>query len=293
MEPLLDLLRADDSVLRALVRSLVILLLALILNVIVRRATRRWVKRMESMPALDTRRQRMTTAANLVSSLFRYIVWPVAIIMVLAEFQVNIGPLVASAGIAGLAIGFGAQTLVRDVISGLFLLFDDTIRVGQMIQFGPDAGVVESIGVRLIRVRKFNGDTLMIPAGELRVFSNKSLGFMRAIVEVNVPYESDVDALLEILRHEADEWAEEFRAVMLEDAPTVQSVTQLGDSTVQLRVFVKVLPGEQFAAEHSLRKRLKLAFDKAGVPPPHQRRVMVTDVERAAGRPPSAASSDD
>src|SRR5690606_15417178 len=180
------------------------------------RLKRRSVHRVEDLPTLDKKRQRVLTVADLVGSVAKYVVWGVATIMILSELGLNVGPLLAGAGIAGLAIGFGAQTLVKDVISGLFLLFDDTIGVGDLITHGGEAGTVEYVGLRLIKVRKFDGELLMIPAGELRTFGNKSIGFARVIVPVGLSYEQNVDTVLEALEAVAAEWAarEEVRAIL-------------------------------------------------------------------------------
>jgi small conductance mechanosensitive channel len=257
--------------------------LALLVLAVVRRLARRWVRKVQDRPATDKRRQRVLTVADLMGSVARYVVWTVATIMVLAEVGLDVGPLLAGAGIAGLAIGFGAQTLVKDVISGLFLLFDDTIGVGDLIRFNQDEGEVEYVGLRLIKVRKFNGELLMIPAGELRVFGNRSIGYARAIVDVGLSYEQDVNEALRALEEVAREWAETeaAREAMIEEAPQVQAVTSLGDSAVTSRVVVKVRPGAQFQAERDLRRLIKKRFDEMGVEIPFPRRTVY--VKSAAG----------
>jgi small conductance mechanosensitive channel len=258
------------------VRVAFVLFLALLVLAVVRRLKRRWVRRVQDRPTTDKRRQRVLTVADLVGSVARYVVWGVATIMLLAEIGLDVGPLLAGAGIAGLAIGFGAQTLVKDVISGLFLLFDDTIGVGDLIRFGDDAGVVEYVGLRLIKVRKFDGELLMIPAGELRVFGNKSIGFARVIVNVGLSYEEDVNRALGALEEVAREWAQtdEAKRIMLEEAPEVQAVMDLGDSAVTARVVVQVIPGEQFQAERDLRRLVKKRFDEMGIEIPFPRRTV-------------------
>lgn len=178
--------------------GLVVLLILIGLRVI-DRAADRWMQRVADLPASHPRRQRASTLANLISSTARYTLWAVGLIMILSELGINVSALLATAGVAGLAIGFGAQTLVRDVISGVFLLFDDTIHVGDLVRVGNDTGTVEHIGVRLIKVRKFDGELLMIPAGELRIFGNRSIGFVRAIVEIGLAYEQDLDTILPVI----------------------------------------------------------------------------------------------
>src|SRR5690606_8701324 len=275
------------------VRVAFIVFLALLVLGIVGRLRKRWVRRVRDRPTTDKRRQRVLTVADLVGSVARYVVWGVAGIMVLAELGLDVGPLLAGAGIAGLAIGFGAQTLVKDVISGLFLLFDDTIGVGDLIRMGNDAGTVEYVGLRLIKVRKFDGELLMIPAGELRVFGNKSIGFARVIVNVGLSYEQNVNEALAALEEVAREWAEteEAKRIMLEEAPQVQAVMDLGDSAVTTRVVAQVIPGEQFAAERELRRLIKNRFDEMGVEIPFPRRTVYVKSADGGGVGPDEAAA--
>ena len=267
----------------ALRAGLVILLALTVLGVVGRIKTR-WARRVEALPALDPRRQRVLTVSDLFGSAAKYLIWLVAAIMVLAELGLDIGPLLAGAGVAGLAIGFGAQTLVKDVISGVFLLFDHTIRVGDLVRINNESGTVEYIGLRLIKVRKFDGEVLMVPAGELRVFGNKSMGFARVIVEVGLSYEQDVDDALAALESVAREWAEaeEHRAIMLQDEPEVQAVMALADSAVTARIVIQVRPGEQFAAERELRRLIKRRFDQRGIEIPFPRRTVYVRSEDGA-----------
>jgi small conductance mechanosensitive channel len=257
------------------VRILVIIFLAWLVGKITTRVTRRWTKSAEDLPVIHPRRQRINTTSDLVNSGVRYVIWPLALIMILSEFKINIGPLLASAGIAGLAIGFGAQTLVKDVISGMFMLFDDTLRVGNLITFQGQTGTVEHIGIRLIKVRKFDGELVMIPAGELRIFGNKSVDFARVIVEIGLAYEQNVDEILPVMNEIAVEWMEANPEKMFpEEVPEVQAITVLGDSSVTARIVFRVLPGEQFPAERAIRKRLKAVFDERGIEIPFPRRTI-------------------
>ncbi len=254
----------------------VIIALALFLVGIVRRLTNRWKDSVVDLPAIDPRRQRALTVSNLIVSASRYVIWTMAAIMVLAEIGLDIGPLLAGAGIAGLAIGFGAQTLVKDVISGVFLLFDDIIHVGDLVTFGGTTGTVEGISLRLIKIRKFDGELVMVPAGDLRTFGNKSVGFARAIVPIGVSYEQDLDEILEVLDEVAQEWAAipENKEAMLEEKPMIQAITELGESSVTARIVVQMIPGSQFPAERDMRKMIKRRFDERGIEIPFPRRTI-------------------
>lgn len=267
-------------------------LIALTLLVIslVRRGRNKWVNRAYADTTTDKKRQRILTVADLVASVARYIVWIVAIILLLSVIGIDVLPLLAGAGIAGLAVGFGAQTLIKDVISGFFLLFDDTLGYGDLLTFNGETGTVEYVGLRLIKLRKFDGELLMIPAGELRTFGNKSIGFARAIVNVSLPYEQNIDETLTALETIAGEWAktDEAKEVMVEEAPQVQAVLDLADSAVTSRVIVQVRPGEQFPVERALRRLIKKRFDEMGIDIPFPRRTVYV---HGAASPEEAAAA--
>lgn len=270
-------------------RILVILAFGIVLLRVVQRGAERWMSRFDSLDAGDPQRQRAATLSNLIQSSAKYVIWPIVTIMVLSELGLDVGALIATAGVAGLAIGFGAQTLVKDVIGGVFLLFDDVIRVGDLVNIGSTIGTVEEIGVRLIKVRKFDGELVMIPAGEVRTFGNKSRGWARVIVPVGLSYDQDVDSILPIMQDVAQQWADDHKDILLEDEPLVQGLMDFGDSSVTARVVVQVKPGEQYAAERELRHRLKRAFDAHGVEIPFpQRTVHVMDGATAPPRTPES-----
>ena len=272
-------------------RILVILVLAFLAVKAVDRLIERWKRQVEDLPPLDPKRQRTYTLGSLLGSTVRYIVWPLAVITVLSELNMDIGALLATAGIAGLAVGFGAQTLVRDVISGIFLLFDDTLHVGDMIRIGSEVGTVEEVNIRLIKVRKFDGELLMVPAGELRTFGNRSVTFSRIMVSVGLSYEQDIDTILPVMNRVADAWvADQDPEILVDEEPSVQAINEFGDSAVTARIIMCVKPGEQFAAERELRLRLKREFDRLGIEIPFPRRTVYTRTEDEL--PPSTIADD-
>ena len=279
-------LDAEGGILTTILQIVIVLVLAWLIIRTVDKGTRRWVKQFEALPAIHPRRQRALTTSSLLTSSVRYIVWPIALIMVLSELNIDVTAMIATAGIAGLAFGFGAQTFVKDVISGIFLLFDDTIHVGDMVKIGGEEGTVEFIGIRLIKVRKFNGEMLMVPAGELRIFGNLSIGYARVIVDVGLSYEQDLETILPVLERIAHTWAEAHREILLEEEPQVQAVTHFADSSINARIVVQVQPGEQFEAERALRRMLKQEFDRQGIEIPFPRRTVYMREEKQAGSLP-------
>ena len=275
------------------VRIVIILGLAALVLALVRRGTERWIATVADLPATDPKRQRAVTLGTLLQSTAGYVVWAIAGIMVLSEVGLDIGALIATAGIAGLAVGFGAQTLVKDVIGGIFLLFDDILHVGDLVTIDGHTGTIEEIGVRLIKLRKFDGELVMIPAGEVRTFGNKSVQWARAIVPVGLSYGQDVDAILPVMERVATEWVAEHEDIVLDESPQVQGLMDFGDSSVTARVVVRVAPGEQYAAERELRQRLKRAFDTKGIEIPFPQRTTHVVQSEAPARTPEADPASD
>jgi len=178
----------------------------------------------------------------------------------LKKLGVDTTAVIASAGVVGLAIGFGAQSLVKDVLSGAFLLFEGAISVGDSVNVGEHSGTVEVIGLRNIYLRKFSGELRVIPYGEVNNFGNFNKGFMRAVVEVGVAYEQDVEKGMKVLEKIADKWAEDNKDIVLE-SPVVQGINSLGSSDVVLRVAIKVKTTTHWGAERELKRRIKNEFE--------------------------------
>jgi moderate conductance mechanosensitive channel len=217
---------------------------------------------------LDT--ARALTLQPLLESVLRYTIYFIAAVMVLRAAGVDATAVLASAGVVGLAVGFGAQHLIRDVISGFFILAEGLIQVGDIITVGEHAGQVERINIRTTQVRKYSGELWTIPNGQITVFGNASRGYMRAIVDIPLSYRADLDRAMVVMQRVADEWAAGSGAAVL-SPPEVHSVLQFGDTRIRLRVVVTVPPGAQVAAERELRRRLKLAFDREGIGGPFGR----------------------
>jgi small-conductance mechanosensitive channel len=206
-------------------------------------------------------------------SLIRYVLFFVGLVMVLRVLGVDYGAILAGAGVAGLAIGFGAQTLVRDFLSGFFLLFEDVMGVGDVITSGNVAGVVEYIGLRATHIRAFDGTLNVVPNGELTTVGNWNRDWMRAIVKIDLAYEQDAERGMAVAKQVADQWFSENQEIALEP-PQVQGIIAFGESGVTVRVLAKVRPLMHWKTEMDLRARLKKAFDQEGVEIPFARRVV-------------------
>jgi len=207
--------------------------------------------------------QRVHTLAPLLKNLALYALSFVVGIVVLQEVGVDVRALAVSAGVLGLAVGFGAQSLIKDVITGFFILFEGLVRVGDVIEVGGHTGVVEAIGLRVTRLRLFNGAQRIVPNGDLTQFANYNRGWARAVVDVGVTYDTDVRRALEALERVGRDWTTETGLGL--DAPLAQGIVRFGETEVGLRLSVKVMPAGRADAESDLRRRIKEAFDRDGL----------------------------
>jgi moderate conductance mechanosensitive channel len=221
---------------------------------------------------------RAETFNGLLKSVLRYLVFFVAILMVLREF-VDITPILAGAGIIGLAIGFGAQNLVRDIITGFFLIIEDQICVGDFVTIESYSGIVEQVGLRVTKLRDFGGQVHIFPNGKIEIVTNHSRGPQRSLVDVSVAYEEDIDHVLEVLEEICSEFSKEHPEV--KEGPLVLGVAELGDSEVVVRMIAKVEPMQQWQVERELRRTIKRQFDKLGIEIPYPRRVLFTGSEKS------------
>jgi small conductance mechanosensitive channel len=210
------------------------------------------------------RQAQIRTLIPLLDRTLRYVLYFTAAVMILDRLRFNVAAILASAGIAGIAVGLGAQYLIRDIIAGFLLLFEGLIQVGDVIRVADAAGEVERVNLRTTQIRQFSGELVTIPNGEIRQFGNMSRGFMRAMVVVSLPYGSDLQRALEIMQRTAAAWAAE-RPDGLLGPPDVQGITELGTTDVRLRLVVMVRPGLQQPVERELRRRLLAAFHAEGV----------------------------
>ena len=222
--------------------------------------------------------QRARTLGPLMKSVTRYALAFMALMVALREVGVDIRALLVSAGVLGLAVGLGAQSLIKDVITGFFILFEGLIAVGDVIEVGSHVGTVESIGLRVTKLRMLNGAQRVIPNGELTQFANYNKGWARAVLDVTVAYDVDVRRALELLERLAREWGRET-GLALED-PRAQGIVRFGDGELGLRLMVKVPADKRAEAEMELRRRIKETFDREGIQVPSAERVVYLRAEK-------------
>ncbi len=218
--------------------------------------------------------QRSKTLAQLLNSVGNVVIALAAILTILNQF-ITIGPLLAGVGVVGLAISFGAQSLVKDIITGFFILLENQFQVDDIVEINGTGGRVEQMTMRVVMLRDLKGVLHVIPNGNITMVSNRTRGFSRAVVDVSVAYKENVDHVMEILRDvEHEMWEDEaWRPLMVEE-PAVLGVDELADSAVLIRIVAPTRPGRQFEVARELRRRIKNRFDKEGIEIPFPQRTI-------------------
>jgi small conductance mechanosensitive channel len=218
-------------------------------------------------PLLTTRRQaRARTLASVLRSVTTALITVIATLMVLQELDFSVAPLLASAGVVGVALGLGAQSLVRDVVAGMFMIVEDQYGVGDVVDVGSASGSVEAVGLRVTRLRDVNGTVWYVRNGEIMRVGNQSQGWSRAVLDVHVGYNEDIDRVEDVLLDTAQQVRVEpkFSAFILDD-PEVWGVEELTSDAVVMRLVVTTLPTQQSTVARELRRRIKQRFDAEGI----------------------------
>ena len=231
----------------------------------------------------ERRRQRAETMGSILRSVVSVFVFALAFCLVLGELGINLAPIVASAGIAGVALGFGAQTLVKDFLSGVFMILEDQYGVGDVIDTGFASGTVEEVGLRVTRIRDLNGVVWYVRNGEILRIGNRSQGWSLAVVDVAVAFDTDLDVVRGLVGDIGDGMLEDpdFSDKLLEP-PVVMGVESVAGEAVTVRITARSAPQESITVARELRERLKDRFDVEGI------RVPPTPF---APRPPGAGGA--
>lgn len=279
------------------IRILVIVIVALILRAITRKMITQLIARMANDGAngsgrpvtgfllnAERRRQRAETVGSVMRSMASFVILGIATLLVLSELNVNLAPLLASAGIAGVAIGFGARNLVTDFLSGMFMILEDQYGVGDLVDAGPASGTVIEVGLRITKLRDVDGTVWYVRNGEIKRVGNRSQGWGTAKVDVQVGYREDVAKVRELITTatvglaDDEAWSESVWGPG--EVIGMESVTA---EAVVLQVQVKTMPGQELPVARELRARLKNAFDEAGVRLSEPVLATATPAEQPAG----------
>jgi small-conductance mechanosensitive channel len=227
-------------------------------------------------PSTSARRaQRARTMGGLLKSIVTGLLVAVFATMMLSEVGVDIAPIIASAGIVGIALGFGAQSLVKDFLSGIFMIVEDQYGVGDTVDLGEAVGTVEAVSLRVTRVRDVNGTVWYVPNGQILRVGNQSQNWSRTVLDIGVAYSEDLTRVRRVLGEVAHAlWEDEdFEGQVIEE-PSVWGVQDLAPDQVTVRVVLKTTPGAQFEVAREMRERIKLRFDLEGIEIPFPQRVV-------------------
>jgi small-conductance mechanosensitive channel len=220
-------------------------------------------------------KKRAQTLGNILRHALLIVIFFIAILMILGELGIQLGPLLATAGIGALAIGFGAQSLVKDVISGFFIILENQYRIGDVVEVSGVSGLVESVGLRKTVLRDLEGRVHTIPNGEIKVVSNLTKEWSRAVVDIGISYHEDIDQIIGLLTQIGKELEgeEPYKSAILEPAQ-ILGVERFGESQLVIRMIVKTIPLKQWEVGRELRRRVKNRFDEKGIRIPLPHRVL-------------------
>lgn len=251
----------------------------------------RGVLQREKEPARELA-QKAKTLSQVVETTGRVAIFTVALLTALSLVGRDISPLLASAGIAGIAVGFGAQNLIKDWLGGFFIILENQYSVDDVIKVGEHSGVVEKIDLRRTVLRAVDGSAIVVPNGEVRVVTNMTKEWSRVVLDIAVPYDEDVDRAIEALRKVAASAASDpdIGAAVLEP-PEVLGVESLGDK-VTLRLWAKTLPSKQWSVARALRAKVKRQFDLDGIGVPYPHQVTIAKVQQPHAQGGGAQAGD-
>jgi moderate conductance mechanosensitive channel len=256
-------------------KIVIILGAAVLVTLLSRLLVRRFRKRLEGTASItqELNLQRATTLTGALSTALIVVIWALAILMALGELGENIAPLLASAGVAGVALGFGAQSLVRDTLSGFFILLENQFGVGDNLEVQTPsnkvAGRVESLTLRVTALRAFDGALHFVPNGNILVASNRSKGWARAIIDVRTAYDEDVEHLRSVLEELFEELkGDRTLSEWIHEAPSVLGVERMGHDALVMRVIADTRPSKVMDVERLLRERITRRLVERGIKVP-------------------------
>jgi small conductance mechanosensitive channel len=254
--------------------AVVLVLLSRGITMAINQFKRVLLRRAESDPKVDTLEagKRINTLTGILMAVVKVSLYTVFVIMLMSKFGVDVGPLLASAGIIGLAVGFGAQELVRDYISGFFMLLEDQIRTGDVAIINGTGGLVERIELRTITLRDLSGVTHVFQNGKINTLANMTKDWSAMVFDIGVAYKENVDEVMALMKEVGDELLnDEIHKINILEPLEISGLNEFGNSALVIRARIKTRPGEQWTVGREFRRRLKIVFDNNGIeiPFPH------------------------
>lgn len=265
---------AELNLVEKLIKIGIIFMVIFILTKIVNKVINKTIKGRKNYNLLISNK-RANTLINILKRSINYFLTFIGVMMTLDLFGIDTKSIIATAGIGGLAIGFGAQSLVKDLITGIFILLEDQYSVGELIETEGYEGIVEDLGVRVTKLRAFSGELHIIPNGNIKVVTNKTRGAMRALVTVSIAYEEDIDKAIGVLEAVSVKIKDTNDTII--EGPTVLGIANLGDYSVDINIVAKTNPMDQWAIERVIRKASKEALEKAGIEIPYPKSVIIKE----------------
>ena len=265
-------MRDIENIVNKGIRIVVIIILMYITIKIGNRLINKFVKRqIESNARFSMDNQKAKTIGEVLKSVLKYMTYFIGAALILSDAFNGIS--VAMASVGGFALGFGAQSLVKDIINGFFILFEDQYGVGDHVTIGTFSGIVETIGIRTTVIRDFSGDVHLIPNGTINQVTNHSRGNIRFIVDVDISYEEDIDNAINVISNVCNKYKDENENIV--EPIEVLGVNSLNSSSVTIRIIGKAKPLKQWEAERELRKRVKKVLDEEGIEIPYPKTQLI------------------
>jgi len=229
-------------------------------------------KSLKASTKLD--RSKSDTMSTVLCSTAKYIIYFISLCYILTVWGVDPTSLLAIGGVASVAVSLGAQSIIQDILTGAFILTENQFSVGDTVRIENYSGTVESIGIRTTRIRSLDGDVYIIPNGQIKIVTNMSKGFNRAIVDINISYKENIDMVISLLKTELEKIYNDKAVKGLITCPEVLGVEQLADSSVVIRIKADCSVGDNWNAERELRRLIKNAFDREGIEIPYPQQVV-------------------
>lgn len=261
-----------------LINSIIIVFLILILSKIFillsKKAIVKFFNRNKKMKKFGMKERKADTLSVIIQSLVRYFIYFIAGLMILQQIGIETRSLIATAGIGGVAIGFGAKSLVQDVITGFFILFEDQYSVGEQIQIDNFEGIVEDMQIRVTKIRDFTGELHIIPNGQIKIVTNKSRGSMKADMNIKISYHEDIDEVFRLL----EEVSKEIKEKHIKDitvGPIINGISEFTDKDININVYAMTHPGTQYKVGYNMRKMTLEYLAKNGINVEDLRKIIV------------------
>ncbi|MCE4051966.1 MULTISPECIES: mechanosensitive ion channel family protein [Bacillaceae] len=257
-------------------KIIIIILISVVVTRVAKIAVRNIFK-VRTHSALRISERREATLVKLLENTLTYVIYFIAFMMILGTLNIDVKGLLAGAGIVGLAVGFGAQSLVKDIITGFFIIFEDQFSVGDVVQIGQFQGVVEEIGLRTTKVKSYTGEVNIIPNGSIMEVTNFSLNNSKAVVDVSIAYKGDIDRAESVIKDLIETFPEKYEQIV--GVPELLGVENIMAAEVVIRVVAETLPMQHYTVARALRKEIKNVLDENGIESPYPKLMMYSKPE--------------